>query len=80
MRFLFEDRLTRQLLNELEDAKSQRIDLVYYTDRMVPKEDIARNIASAPHFVLHVEKIISLLNNIDEVHELRNRLRHVINP
>ena len=80
MRFLFEDRLTRQLLNELENAKSQRIDLVYYTDRMVPKEDITRNIASAPQFVLHVEKIISSLNNIDEIQELRARLRRIITP
>lgn len=78
MRFLFRDRFAGRLLEELETAKSHRIDLVYYTDRLVPEEDIQRNIASAPAFVLHVEKIISALNDMDEIKGLRQRLKRAM--
>lgn len=78
VRFLFRNRFARHLLEELETAKSHRIDLVYYTDRMVPEEGIKRNIASAPDFVLHVEKTISSLNNREEITRLRQRLKQAI--
>lgn len=61
LRFLFATQLDDTLFTEIEKAKEQRIKLVYYTDKLVPKEEIEQNINSAANFVLTIEQFISSL-------------------
>lgn len=76
---LFKEKLGN-LLNELETAKKQRIDVMYYTDRTVPEKDVKKNVQSAPDFVIAIEKIISDLNNIDEISKIRSKLEKLVHP
>ncbi len=76
--FLFKDKFGAELIEELKNAKNQRIDLVYYTNRFVSEEDIRKNIDSAPAFVLNAEKINSELSN-EEIEDLRLKLTELIN-
>jgi len=62
-RFLFNDSFDEKLFLELESAKEQRINLTYYTDRLVSVEDIKENVYSAPNFVLKVEEFLSTLTS-----------------
>lgn len=78
LRFLFQEEVAVELLEEIETAKKQRIDLVYYTNRIVPDEDVSTNITAAPNFVLNIEGIISRLGNIDKTNELRNKLKKLL--
>lgn len=75
IRCLFEDELGKDAVSELENAKKNRISLVYYTDKFVPAEEIQKNIRSAPAFVLTIEKIISRLNDLTQV---RGKLKKII--
>ncbi len=77
IKFLFGDKIPEDILKELETAKKQRIDLVYYTNRLLSIQEIKKNIESAPKFVLFVEKVISELNNI-ETDKVRQRLKEFI--
>lgn len=79
MRFLFKSELAEKLFAELETAKKQRIDLVYYTNRLVAEKDIKKNIRAAPHFVLTIEKLVSEIT-IDRVNELRGVLKKILAP
>ena len=60
-RFLFNDSFDEELFLELKRAKEQRINLTYYTDRLVSVEDIKKNVYSASNFVLKVEEFLSVL-------------------
>ena len=75
MRFLFKGKIDETLLVELEGAKKQRIDLIYYTNRLVPQEEIRKNVEAAPGFVLEMEKIISEINSSEEINRLRDKLK-----
>lgn len=68
--FLFGEILGEQLIEELERAKEQRINLVYYTNRMISEENIRMSVELAPKFVLAIEKTISELNNIDDINNI----------
>ena len=77
IRLLFDDKLSEGLLKELENSKKQRVDLVYYTNRLLSIEEINKNIESAPKFMLTVEKIISELN-VDDINKIRERLKRFL--
>lgn len=78
VKFLFRDTIPPELIKELETAKAQRINLVYYTNRLVAEDEIKKNIDSAPRFVLSMEKVISDLTNADEIERLRSRLKNIM--
>src|SRR3989338_2684451 len=46
IKYLFKDDISDKLIEELETSKRQRIDLVYYTNRLVPEKEIKNNIES----------------------------------
>ena len=75
--FLFKNEIG-SLLEELETAKKQRIDVMYYTDRTVSEKDVKKNVHSAPDFVVSIEKIVSDLNNVDKINKLRSKLEKLI--
>jgi len=77
LRFLFSDKLNEKMLKEMEKAKEQRINLVYYTNRILHEEDFRRNIESAPAFVLAMEKIISETTS-GEIAEARKKLMKIL--
>ena len=74
IRFLFSEKLNEDMLKGIETAKKQRIDLVYYTDRILPEEEIKKNIETAPSFVLTIEKLISEVNE-DMINIIRKELK-----
>ncbi len=77
MRFLFSEKLSEKLLQELETAKEQRVNLVYYTNRLVSEADIKKNIDSAAGFVLSMEKIISEIS-AEEISAARAKLKKIL--
>ena len=77
IRFLFSEKLSEDMLKVIETAKKQRIDLVYYTDRILPEEEIKKNIETAPSFVLTIEKLISEVNE-DMINIIRKELKKTL--
>ncbi len=75
--FLFENKLDLKIIKEIQQSKKQRIDLIYYTNRLVPLEDIKENVNFAPNFVLVIEKLISTLD-ADQIEEIRRKLKKVL--
>lgn len=76
--FLFYKKFGAKLIEQFENAKKQRIDLVYYTNRIVPEDEINENLNSSPSFVLEVEKIISEISDM-EIEEACKILLEAIN-
>ena len=74
LRFLFADIFDEAFFRELENAKDQRINLVYYTNRIVPQEEIEKNIASASGFVLKMEEFTSKMNS-ENIQVLQQQLK-----
>ena len=77
LRFLFTELFDEALVAELEKAKEQRINLVYYTNRLVSEEEIAKNILSTSNFVLKIEETISKMNS-DKIQKLQEQLKKLI--
>src|SRR3989338_1043465 len=77
LRFLFVETFDKTLFSELETAKEQRVNLVYYTNRLVSEEEIAKNITSAPNFVLKIEETVSKMS-IEKIVEIRQHLNITI--
>lgn len=75
IKFLFKGKLTEDLINELQNAKKDRVSLVYYTNQLIDEKEIRKNVALAPNFVLAIEKIISELNDVNQIREI---LREVV--
>ncbi|MBI5797973.1 HEPN domain-containing protein [Candidatus Woesearchaeota archaeon] len=57
-KFIFKEYFSEEFFEELEKAKEQRINLIYYTDRLVPRSEIEENIRKAPLFILEIEKFL----------------------
>lgn len=76
LRFLFSELFHESLFRELEKAKEQRINLVYYTNRLVPEEEIKKNIASASEFVLKIEEVILNIQS-GKIQEIRQQLKEL---
>jgi uncharacterized protein (UPF0332 family) len=64
------------MLTELENAKEQRISLVYYVDRTVHSEELTRNVESAPDFVFKVHEIVSNYSKT-KIEKIRNELKNI---
>src|SRR3989344_297184 len=73
IKFLFSDKISATLIKELENAKNQRVDLVYYTNRGPTEEELKKNIALASNFVLVIEKVIFELKQ-EDIKEIRQKL------
>lgn len=73
LRFLFADIFDETLFTELETAKEQRVNLVYYTNRLVSEEEIKKNITSSPNFVLKIEEVVSKIQR-EKIEEIRGKL------
>ncbi|MFH1827678.1 MAG: HEPN domain-containing protein [Nanoarchaeota archaeon] len=72
-RFLFKDNFDEEMFEQIEKAKEQRVDLTYYTNRLIPKEEIAENIAGAPDFTLVIEEFINKLTT-EAIKEYREKV------
>lgn len=77
LRFLFTEIFDEALFTELETAKEQRINLGYYTNRLVSEEEIKRNITSAPNFVLKIEEVVSKMSTA-KVHDIQEQLKKAL--
>ncbi|MBM3303759.1 MAG: HEPN domain-containing protein [Candidatus Aenigmarchaeota archaeon] len=75
---LFREKMGEGMLRELENAKQQRINLTYYTNRLVTIAEIKKNAESAPAFVLAMEKIISEFGGPEEIAKTRDILKRAI--
>lgn len=78
IKYLFQNKISLKLTEELEKAKEQRIDLVYYTDKNIPEKEIEDNTNSVSNFLLEIEKIISELQ-LEEINSLRKNLNKILN-
>jgi len=77
VKYLFSDTFEKEFFSELEEAKEQRINLQYYTDRTVNDSDYERNVKSASEFVTEVEKNIDRLTS-QEIEKAREKLSNLI--
>ncbi len=73
IRFLFSDRISSNLLDELELARKQRIDEQYYTNKHLNEKQIHKNLDSLPTFVLTIQEIIYSLKD-EDIEKLRKRI------
>ncbi len=78
IKYLFNNKISNELIKELEEAKVQRVDLVYYVNRGINEEELKKNFESAPNFVLAIEKIISELKQ-EEIKQIVQKLSSTIN-
>lgn len=76
-RILFADIFNNSFFDDIENAKEQRINMTYYTDRLVPKEEIKENIDNAAAFVIEIEKYIETINPMD-IQKFRAKLKKII--
>lgn len=76
LKWLFKDKIKSDLIKELQTAKQQRINMMYYTDKTMPEEKIKENIEKAPEFIIEIEKIIMELKQ-EEIQELRETLKRL---
>lgn len=79
IKYLFNNKLSEELIKELEEAKNQRKNLVYYVNREVKEEELKKNYENAPKFVLAIEKVISELKQ-EEIKEIIQKLSRTITP
>jgi uncharacterized protein (UPF0332 family) len=77
MCYLFSDIFDKKFFNELEEAKQQRVNVQYYTERTIIDSDYNKNISSVADFVLNVEKAISQLSS-RKISEAREKLERLI--
>ena len=78
IKYLFQNKISLELIEELEKAKEQRINLVYYTNKNIPEKEIKDNINAVPSFLLEIEKLISELRT-EEINDLRKNLNKILN-
>jgi uncharacterized protein (UPF0332 family) len=71
---LFRDVIPDALIRDIETAKDQRIDMQYYTDRVVDAGRLSRNIETAGDFVMHLKEIIGRITE-EDVKNAREKLR-----
>ena len=76
-RSLFLEYFDESLFTELETAKQQRIDLTYYTSKIVPEEAIKKNINSAPNFVLKLQEVIAKIDS-EKSQKIQNTLKEIL--
>lgn len=76
-RFLFADIFDNSFFEEIEMAKEQRINLTYYTDRLVPRKEIEENINKASAFVMEIEKYIESASS-KEIQQLEKKVKDSI--
>ena len=77
IKYLFNNKISEELIKELEEAKIQRVNLVYYVNREVQEKELKKNFESAPYFVLAIEKIISEINR-EEIKQIVEKLSSTI--
>ena len=76
-RFLFDEDFDENLFDEIDDAKEQRINTQYYTNRGLNKKEYQKNVKNTPEFVLELESFITSLTK-DEIKEIREDLKNLI--
>lgn len=62
------------LIGEMESAKKQRIDMQYYTDRIVEDKQLNKNVKSAGNFVLKIKNIINKITE-EDISKIRSKLK-----
>ncbi|MBL7169575.1 MAG: HEPN domain-containing protein [Candidatus Aenigmarchaeota archaeon] len=76
-RFLFDENFDENLFDDIDDAKEQRINTQYYTNRGLNKEEYQKNVKNTPEFVLELESFIPNLTK-NEIKEIRLNLKKLI--
>jgi len=71
---IFSDLISNSWIKELEGAKIQRINLQYYTDRLVEERDLEENMETAGDFVMELKGIIDEIEP-DYIERIRNKLK-----
>ena len=70
---VFADFISTKRITELEKSKVQRINLQYYTDRMVEENDFKENIETAGDFIMEIKKLIDDIG-LHQIEIIRNKL------
>lgn len=76
-KIIFSDLIPRSMIKELETAKRQRIDMQYYTDRLVEERDLEKNIETAGDFVMELKRVLNGID-IEYTERIRNKLKSMI--
>lgn len=64
--------IQKEFIREFYEAKEQRIDAQYYTDRMPGRQKLEINIETAADFVLKIKDLIRAVNE-KKIEDTRNR-------
>ncbi len=73
-KIVFGDMIPKNRIKEIESAKIQRINLQYYTDRLVEEEELENNMKTAGDFVMELKSIINDTRP-DYIEKVRNKLK-----
>jgi len=73
-KIVFGDMIPKNRIKEIESAKIQRINLQYYTDRLVEEEELENNMKTAGDFVMELKSIINDTRP-DYIEKVRNELK-----
>lgn len=71
--YLFQDMITINQFKEIKEAKKQRINLQYYTDRTVEKEEFEHNMKSVDDFVDKIQQIIESITR-EDIEKIRKKI------
>ena len=76
-RFLFGKEFRNDILEEVEDAKEQRINAQYYTNRVISDKKYNENLKDTPNFVLKLESFTNSFTK-DQVDGTREKLKRLM--
>ncbi len=73
-RAFFGDMIPNDRIKELENAKIQRINLQYYTDRLVEESELNENMETAGDFVMELKNVIGKIDS-ESIEAIRRKIR-----
>jgi uncharacterized protein (UPF0332 family) len=74
---VFSDLISESLVEEIESAKTQRINMQYYTDRPVEENKLQKNIDTAGDFVIQLKSIMEKICE-ENIERIRRKIRELI--
>ena len=72
--YLFDNLITSEQFNEIKEAKNQRINLQYYTDRTVEKEEFEHNLNTVDIFVDNLQKIVESITR-EDIEKIKKKIK-----
>jgi uncharacterized protein (UPF0332 family) len=76
-RTILSDFIQSDSIKEIESAKIQRINMQYYTDRIVDEKALDKNVKTAGEFVLKLKTVIDKISE-EDIEKIRKKLKSLL--